>query len=822
MNVGDNMDFRKLSIDETFNNLNTSIKGLSNDEVLKRKKKYGLNTFKHKNIFFNLFIKQLFNPIILLLIIALILKIANKSYDSIIILIIIFINMLFNTILEYKYEYPINFNKLKFKKATVIRDGKKIKIKPKNITIGDILVIEKNNYIKADIKVAVGNDIEIESPLNNVYNESNILLAGDYVKCGSGMGIVFNIGKNTEIYKLSKKTSQKRKQSLPFKNKIKKLNIKISLFALINSLLLVLILYFKKVDYTILMNQWVNIIISSIPIFYIVILVLILYCYKRKYKDSINSLSLLGSIGEVNTIICNKDELFTLNEMSVKVVELMDGSIYNIEGIGYNDIGEVVPINPRAKYKDSLYNLSLLGKLVSLNNNATLKLEEDNWNYSGNPFDIALISLNQKINHFTFDDKIVYEINNDNYLITFYKEDNVTKYCIRGNVKDIIEFCSDETDIILEKYDKLKALGYKVMGVAYGSVKNKKKYSEKDIKNAYFLGLVGFINPLKENCYDIIKQAKNENIKVIINSCEDINTSEIFGKELNIISKRNEIACDEDIVHNFNLGERIFDDFTKDIKVFSNVSNENLLHVIDSYKRRKDVVAFISNDVYAIDVLKYSNISITNNNSIIKCSSDLVINNSLDKVINFIKDGKNIFNVIYNFISYIFLSKIMEVFIIFLFTIFNPKTIFPINLVIWLDISILILGLGIVLRVFDINSVNYTKIDISFKKDVFKWIITGILISSLVYIFKISNIHSILFLIIILYGTLLFIYKTTFSKYEFKSTIKLYLFIFLYIIIQALIFSIKLDIKTIVIIILICLLPLIIMELVKFIQKKSR
>ena len=187
MNVGDNMDFSKLSIDETFNNLNTSIKGLSNDEVLKRKKKYGLNTFKHKNIFFNLLLKQLFNPIILLLIIALVLKITNKSYDSIIILIIIFMNMLFNTILEYKYEYPINFNKLKFKKATVIRDGKKIKIKPKNITIGDILVIEKNNYIKADIKVAVGNDIEIESPLNNVYNESNILLAGDYVKCGSGM-----------------------------------------------------------------------------------------------------------------------------------------------------------------------------------------------------------------------------------------------------------------------------------------------------------------------------------------------------------------------------------------------------------------------------------------------------------------------------------------------------------------------------------------------------------------------------------------------------------------------------------------------------------
>ena len=821
MNVGDNMDFRKLSIDEIFNTLNTSIKGIDNEEVLKRKKKYDLNRFKVKNIFFNLFLKQLFNPIILLLIIALIFKITNKSYDSIILFVIIFLLVLFNATLEFKYEYPINFNKLKFKKAVVIRNGKKIKIRPKNITIGDILVIEKNSYVKADIKVVVGNDIEIISPLNNNYDEFNVLLAGDYIKCGSGMGIVFNIGKNTEIYKLALKTSKKRKQRLPFQNKIKKFNLKIALFSLFSSLLLALILYINKIDSYLLIKQSINLIIASIPIFYIFVLVLTLYCYKRKYKN-INSLSLLGSIGEIDTIICNKEDLFTLNEMSSKVVELIDGSIYNVEGTGYNDCGNIVPINPKAKYKDSLYNLSLLGKLVSLNNKAALKYEEDKWNYSGNPFDIALISLNQKINHVTFDNKIVYEINNDNYLIAFYKEDNITKYCIRGNIENIIGFCPDEKDIILEKYDKLKALGYKVLGVAYGSVKNKKKYSEKEIKNCSFLGLVGFINPLKEDSINSIKRAFDENINVIVNCSEDVNTSEIFGKELNIINKRNEIACLDDVIHNHNLGERIFNEFIKDIKIFSNVDSSNLLHVINSFKRNGKKVAFISNNVEDIDVLKHSNISITSNDSIIKCSSDFVINNNLDKVIDIIKDGKSIINVIHNLGNYLFLSKFMEIFIILLFNIFNPKVIIPINFILWLDISIYILSLGLVLRVFDINGSNYTKILFSFKNDIFKWLITGILISSLVYMFKISNIYSILFLIVILYSTLLFIFKTNFSKYEFKKIIKLYLFILLYIIIQSLIFSIKLDIKNIIIIDFIGLLPLIIMELIKFIQKKSR
>ena len=56
------------------------------------------------------------------------------------------------------------------------------------------------------------------------YTEFNTLLAGDYIKCGSGMGIVFNIGKNTEIYKLALKISKKRKQKLPFQNKVKKFN----------------------------------------------------------------------------------------------------------------------------------------------------------------------------------------------------------------------------------------------------------------------------------------------------------------------------------------------------------------------------------------------------------------------------------------------------------------------------------------------------------------------------------------------------------------------------------------------------------------------
>lgn len=798
------MDFLDLNIDETFKKLNTSINGLKKEEVIKRRKKYGLNTFYFNNEFLKLFLIKIFNPIILLLLLTLIFTLINKNYsDSISISIIILITLIFNIILEYKSEYPINFEKLRLKKVWVIRNRKKTKISSKKITVGDIVVIEKNSYIKADMKVIVGNDIEIHSPLNNVYNENNILLAGDYIKNGSGMGVVFEIGKNTEIYKLAKKTSQKRKQKLPFKIRLEKSNRKICLCILIITFLLGLILYLKNIAYTSITTHLVSLIIASIPIFSIVILVLILYYFKKKNNKnmSINSLNLLGSIGNTTTIICNKEEFLTLNELTAKIIQLEDGSIYEIQGNGYNDIGEVIPINPSAKYKDSLYNLNLLGKLVYLNNKAKLEYINDEWTVSGNQFDIALLSLNQKINHCIFENKIIHEVKNKNYLVTFYKENDTTKISIRGNVEDIIKFCNNEQEEILRRYNYLMSLGYKVIGVAEGKVKNKKKYTEKDIKNLNFIGLIGLINPLKEESKEAIEMCLKEGIKVIINTNDNENNTEILGKDLNIITKRNEIATKEDIRHNFNLGERIFDDFIKEIKMFSNVTDEDLIKIIDSLKRQGETVATIGTDIEDIKSLKSSNISITSNSSIIKKTSDLTVNdNNLKSIINLIKEDKNISNIIHNVIQYLSYCNIIELLVIFLCTIFKTHNVLSINQILWIDLTSCILALGLLLKDNSINDNSYTKKIVSSKKERFKWILTGIFNSIIVFLFimLLNKINldknqmntSIILLLISLETSLLFYYKNdSIFKINFKEIWKTSLFISINILLQLIIFK---------------------------------
>lgn len=804
MDIGDTMDITKLSRDEILKKLNTSVQGLNSDEALKRLKKYGPNSFYLTNQFLKTCLIQIFNPITLIILITLVFQLLINNYtNAIIFSILLFINIIFNIILDYKNTYPIILEKLFFGKVLVLRDGKKTKIKPQNLTIGDIVIIEKNKTIKADIKIIVENNIIIKSPLNNNYNEQNdILLAGDYILEGSGMGVVLNIGKNTEIYQISKKGYIKRTQRLPFKQKRNKINLKITLFTIISFFLLTLVLYLKNNNYVEIIEKISILIISLLPIYLLIILVLIIYKERKTIKNiCFNSLNSIPSMGNITTIICNKDFL-TINELTAKIIELEDGSIYEIEGAGYNDIGGFIPINPSAKYKDSLYHLNLIGKLISIGNKAKLSYENNKWITYGNEFDIASLVLNKKINNCTFEQEIVQEITTDNYNIIFYKDENTTKVCVKGKLSEVLKFCNTNSEELLERYESLKTSGYQVMAILEGNIpksKNKKKINEKDVKNLNFIGFIGFINPLKQSSVNAIKMGQKEGIKVIITTDEDINNSEILGKQLNLVGKKTEIVTKEDIAHNFSLGKRIFDDFIKEIKILSNVDSDNLNKVILSLKQQGEIIGVIEDNIENVNNLKTAHLSISNNTSSIKNTSDLIIDNNFDDLIETTKIGKEISTIINNTLRYLLYYKITEFLILFTSLIFDIGISLSIANVILLNLSSLILAISLYL----LNKNNKITEDSKTKKWILYSIINFILVLLFAIVMNAINLkhidikYSIIFLIIMSQIIMLFYYqdyKNSILKFKESWKIGILSIIYLIIIILIFIFIVKMNI----------------------------
>ena len=218
-----------------------------------------------------------------------------------------------------------------------------------------------------------------------------------------------------------------------------------------------------------------------------------------------------------------------------------------------------------------------------------------------------------------------------------------------------------------------------------------------------------------------------------------------------------------------------------------------LYKIIKSLKRQGEIITTIGTDIKDIDLFKISHTSIANNTSPIKSSSDLIINDDFTNVIEIIKKGINLSNIIDNTLKYLLYYKITELLIIFISTIFNIGINLSINNILLLNLSSIILSIYLTAH----NNSNEKIID---KKKNYKWLIFSIINFILLIVFtliiNISNLkqaninNSIILLIIFLQTILLFYYQNNKNSIlKLKENWKTSLFTIIYLIIIILIFS---------------------------------
>ena len=232
-----NNNFETLSAKETILKLETNEeKGLTSLEAQKRLEKYGPNKLeeKKKKSIIRIFLEQLMDPMIYVLfaavLVTLLISIVNTVQDKeadwadiIIILVVIILNAVIGTIQEKKAQNSLDaLKKMSSPESTVIRDGKRIKIKSEFLVPGDLVILEEGDTIGADLRLIetinlktnesslTGESLPIEKDKNIVFSEPvalgdkvNMAYMSTPVTYGRGKGIVTSIGMNTEIGKIA-------------------------------------------------------------------------------------------------------------------------------------------------------------------------------------------------------------------------------------------------------------------------------------------------------------------------------------------------------------------------------------------------------------------------------------------------------------------------------------------------------------------------------------------------------------------------------------------------------------------------------------------
>ena len=711
-------DYAYLDAKKVLKELKTSLNGLSTKEAKNRLNKYGPNELpkENKKNVFEIFLSSFKDPIILILLISALLSfVIGEIIDGFAIIFIIIVDALVSTIQEYKAEKNSEALKNLIKvKVKVIRDNKTFEIDSDKVVVGDIIVLESGSKISADARIINSSNLTVDESIltgesigiykNNEKISLNdvsakcILYAGTSVLTGRAIAVVIDTGINTEIGKIANKVTTTKESKSPLTIRMEKFSKQISILIVIISIVIGIVLYFKGYSGVEIFLSVVALSVSAMPEGLPLALTMALTIASDKMAKRnviVKKLNSVESLGSCTVIASDKTGTLTVNEQTAKKILMASGEMFDIEGNGYNDIGNVIPLN-NAKIENANY-ISLLGMI---NNEALLENNKNKWESFGDSIDIAFLALSKKLkieNNYKKINIIPYE-SEKKYSAVFYMNDDKVFCTAKGSVETILEFCTHtykdgklvkiNKEKILEQNEKLASLGYRIIALCDGEIKSKENYDERDIEKLNFIGFVGFIDPVRTEAIESIRECEKAGIKVLMITGDHALTAYAIASELNIVTSKDEVVTGADLDF-YDTDNAKFDNFISDKKVFARVTPLQKLKIVESLKRQGEFVAVTGDGVNDAPAIKAANIGIAmgSGTDVSKETAKMIItDDNFSSIVAGIEEGRNAYANIRKISIMLLSCGFAEILFFVLSIIFNlPIPLLAIQLI-WLNL----------------------------------------------------------------------------------------------------------------------------------------
>lgn len=648
--------------------------GLTDEEVVKSRNKYGSNEIKktNNNSFFKLLLESLGDPMIKILLIVLGIKVVFLFaefdwFETLGILIAIFIASLISTISEYgsnkAFQKLLENNNQKMVK--VKRNGKLCLISINDIVVSDIVYLNNGDYIPADGEIIDGSILIDESSINGesreTYKDSKLsgekrkVYKGTIVTSGECIVKVCTVGVNTLFGKIAKEVQEKSSDS-PLRIRLKHLASIISKIGYVGAFLVFFSYLFSSIviannfnlnliigcvsnvslmiDYVIYaLTLAVTIIIVSVPEGLPMMVALVLSTnMKKMIKKNILVKKMVGieTAGSLNVLLTDKTGTLTNGKLSVYGIINYQDKLFN------NDV---------ELYKYHKY-YNIVGNSIVLNNDAVIS---DNKIINGNSTDKALISFmnyisdEKIIKKESFDSDKKYSLVETNNYIYYKGAPEVLipkcKYYLNNDVEDShVDF--DYLNRVIAKY---MHKGYRVISLCY---KNKSN------NNFVYVGSVLLKDEIRKDAKEGIKLIKSSGVKMIMVTGDSLDTALFISKELNLLN-------DDDIYLTSSDLSLMSDDEIKSkinkIKVVARAKPHDKSRLVKIIKEMNLVVGMTGDGINDAAALKKCDVGFAmgSGTDVAKEASDIVIlDDNINSISMAILFGRTIFKNIRKFIIF--------------------------------------------------------------------------------------------------------------------------------------------------------------------------
>ncbi len=705
-----------MEIEETLQALNAEKAGLSQEEALKRLQQYGPNELKKEKGTspIKLFIEQFKDLLIIILLIATGLSIyLGEVTDAIVILAIVIACAVLGFVEEYRSEKALEaLKKMTAPTAVVLRDGKEVKVNAAEIVPGDVVLLYAGDKVPSDARVLEAFNLKLDeapltgesTPVNkevaalpaetSLSDRRNMIFTGTVVVYGRGKALITSTGMNTEFGKIAKMVQVTQEEETPLEKRMASVGKWIGILSIAVCLTVAAIGMIEGRDILQMILWGVSLAVAAVPeaLPAIVTGALAVGMYRMaKVNTIVRRLPAVETLGCTSVICADKTGTMTKGEMTVQRI-YVNGQTIKISGVGYEPQGEFMFEDKKIEPSDE--ELQTLLKIATLCNDAKLEKETqtERWMIKGDPTEGALVVTAAKaglwreelekdaprIGEIPFSSErkcmTTVHIVSGKKKLAFMKGapeivvSRCTKILADGKVRKLTE---EERAKILKVNEAMALQALRNLGFAFKEMPEAvTTFDEKIEKDLIFVGIMGMIDPPREEVKDAIYLCRNAGITVVMVTGDHKLTAIAVAKELNLLGENElegKVLTGEELD---KISDEQLTEMVENVVIYARVSPEHKMRIVKAWKAKGHVVAMTGDGVNDAPALKMSDIGVAmgiTGTEVTKEASDMVLtDDNFASIVKAVKEGREIYDNIKKYLTYLLRCNVMEILVMFI------------------------------------------------------------------------------------------------------------------------------------------------------------
>lgn len=640
----------------------TAQTGLTDSEAAARLQKYGRNALaktKRKSVFMHILCSFKDVTIIILCVaMALSLYIALTAHpdnltEPVVIAFIIVLNIFLSVREQVKAEKSVeSLKKYNIQKCTVIRGGKTDKIDAELLVPGDIITLSTGDRIPADARILEEAGLCCDESLLTGESEpaakdaafipeidaatadsKHMVFSSSLVVAGKCKAVVCRTGSETEIGRISKLLANEKSKLSPLQERMQKLGKVLSVVAFGGALLALLIGWIYGNPVPEMLMVAVSVAVAAIPeVMPVVVTISLSFGVGSMAKKNtvVRTPTAVETIGNISVICSDKTGTLTQNKMSVQKIWAAGNEVLDSESA----FGEA---------ENKLLTLFLLSGSAAMTSDSNV----------GNPTELAIARLaKEKLTEEPKEMKNyrkIHEIPFDStrkLMTVVYKTENGWLSVTKGAI-DRIQMIPDD-DLqgkILSMHDRFASQALRVIGVAYKKFDTTPELTPETLESDLtFGGLVGIIDPPREESARAVQIAKEAGIKTVMITGDHLATAKAIAEQIGILYGDKKIMNGSELrsISDDELAEMI-----EDYRVFARTSPEDKIRIVKAFQKAGEVVAMTGDGVNDAPALKAADVGIAmgSGTDVAKEAADMILlDDNFSTIVAAVEEGRRVYS----------------------------------------------------------------------------------------------------------------------------------------------------------------------------------